>query len=102
MKLSEQLVPEGSIAQEFQRFHRANPQVYSTLVDLAREAQEKGRRRIGIGMLWEVMRWHMFLQTDSEDAWSLNNTFRSRYARMIMRRERDLEGIFEVRGLRSV
>ena len=90
----------GDIDTEFLAFHAANPHVYDSLVKLAREALAKGRSKAGIGMLWEVCRWELFIQTTGS-AWQLNNNFRSRYARLIMHRERDLAGFFDVRELRS-
>lgn len=86
---------------DFERFHRDNPRVYEELVRLARQAVA-GRRlaRVGIGMLWEVLRWHFWLQTTDVE-FKLNNNHRSRYARLIMDSEPDLRGVFETRGLKS-
>lgn len=84
---------------DFLAFHSANPQIYDALVRLARQAKAKGRRRAGIGMLWEVLRWEYFISTTGSQ-WKLNNNLRSRYARLIMRREHDLTNFFEIRELR--
>lgn len=93
---------EATIEAAFRAFHAANPHVYTTLVRLAREAKAAGRARIGIGigMLWEVMRWHLYLETKG-DEYQLNNNFRSRYARLLMEREAELAGLFETRVLRA-
>jgi hypothetical protein len=94
---------ERTIDACFRAFHAENPQVYATLVRLSREATVRGRTRIGVGMLWEVMRWEMWLASSKDDeGWKLNNNFRSRYARMIMEREQDLADVFEIRELRSL
>lgn len=92
-----------SIATQFSRFHTANPGVYNGLVRLARQAKAAGRDRIGIGMLFEVLRWEWITGALSPDdeAWKLNNNYRSRYARLIQEREPDLTDIFETRTLRS-
>lgn len=82
------------------QFHWANPHVYSGLVKLARQARRAGRKKIGIGMLFERMRWEIFINTTGDD-YKLNNNYRSRYARLIMDTESDLQGMFEVRGLKS-
>jgi hypothetical protein len=86
----------------FAEFHAQFPEVYDELVTLARTARRQGRERIGIKMLFEVVRWHRFLAgvMDAE-GFKLNNNFHSRYARLIMSQEPDLVGIFETRGLRS-
>lgn len=90
------------LREQFARFHADNPQVYETLVRLAREAKGRGLQHIGIGLLWEVMRWEMILATVGDpNGYRLNNNHRSRYARAIMENEPDLSGIFETRKLRS-
>jgi hypothetical protein len=92
---------ESRLEREFREFHAANPNVYQLLVKLARDAVGAGKRRIGIGMLWEVMRWHFWLAVQGDDEFKLNNNHRSRYARLIMESETDLQGMFETRVLRS-
>lgn len=92
---------ENKLAAGFLAFHEANPRVYEELVKLARQAKAKGRAKIGIGMLWEVLRWHFWLETKGDEEFKLNNNYRSRYARLIMGLEADLVGVFETRELRS-
>lgn len=91
--------PEDSIQAAFLRFHGENPQVYAELVKLCREAREHGRRKIGVKMLWEVMRWNLWLRIKSDDDFKLNNNYTSRYARYIMKMEADLANIFDLREL---
>lgn len=91
-----------TIAEAFAEFHRANPWVYDTLVDLARDLVRRGRKRIGIGMLFEVLRWHYQRTTnDPASDFRLNNNYRSRYARIIAHQEPDLRRAFETRRLRT-
>lgn len=96
---------DRSLDERFADFHSHNPHVYDALVALAREARRiNGRAKVGIGMLFEVLRWQTFIRTQGEserDGYKLNNVFRSRYARLIMERERDLAGIFDTRELKS-
>ncbi len=97
--------PKPTIQQQFAWFHKAHPEVYDGLVKLAHQADAArsyaGRSRIGIGMLFEVLRWqwHIAGLPDDDEAWKLNNNYRSRYARLIMRRNPDLDGLFEIRRL---
>lgn len=93
--------PESALQARFEAFHRDNPHVYAKLVQLTREARAVGHQLVGIGMLWEVMRWQLWMQTKSGDGLKLNNNHRSRYARLIMTQEPDLAGVFETRELRS-
>lgn len=89
-----------SIEHDFWQFHRQNPQVYARLIGLARDLKAKGHTRLGIGMLFEVVRWqHMLLTHDPASEFKLNNNYRSHYARLIMLREEDLAGVFETRHL---
>src|SRR5829696_1211728 len=83
---------------EFFEFHAKNPAVYRELVKLARQAKEAGRHKVGIKMIYEVVRWTRFLETSDPD-WKLNNNYHSRYARLIMDQELDLQDIFELREL---
>lgn len=90
-----------SIQERFEDFHAANPQVYAGLVRLARQAVDRGHQRIGIELLFAVLRWEHMMTTTRESGFKLNDHFTSRYARLIMEREPDLEGFFETRKLKA-
>lgn len=90
----------SAAAKRFGDFHEANPQVYRELEKLAWQAHERGRRKIGMQMLFEVLRWNRIMQTQGDD-YKLNNNYAGRYARLIMEKNPELEGIFETRELRS-
>jgi len=90
--------PEQTIREAFIRFQRENPHIERELVRMCREARASGANRIGIGMLFEVMRWNHVLATGGDD-FKLNNNYRSYYARLIMHRYPDLKDIFELRKL---
>ena len=51
-------------------------------------------------MLFEVLLWQRMLQTTDED-FKLNNNYAPRYARMIMENNQDLDGVFELRAMRT-
>jgi hypothetical protein len=91
-----------TIQGQFEQFHRLNPWIYRQLVALARDMAARGRANIGIGMLFEVMRWNYYRKTDDPSSeWKLNNNYRSRYARLIRSQEQDLKDAFELRELKS-
>jgi hypothetical protein len=90
--------PETLIRDAFRRFHSENPHVYRQLVRMARDGKAAGATKLGIGMLFEVLRWRHTLRTGGDD-FKLNNNYRSYYARLIMENEPDLFGIFEIRKL---
>ncbi len=82
----------------FDRFHADNPKVYVTLVRLAREwVSRTGRHKLGIATLFERARWEIALSTTDAD-FKLNNSYRAYYARLIMLREPDLSGLFDLRA----
>jgi len=84
---------------EFEAFRRANPHVERELVALLNLWVARGRQRVGIGMLFEVLRWNRYLQTGHAD-FKLNNNHRSRYARLLMANYPAFAGIFETRELK--
>lgn len=90
-----------SIEERFELFHRDNPKVYAMLVSLCREVRDrKPLAKIGIAMLWERMRWFFAFEVAGEKEYKLNNDFRSRYARLLMK-EPGLKDLFETRALRA-
>ncbi len=92
----------SDLAQRFAEFHLANPEVYTTLVRLARTAKRRGLRRIGIRMLWERARWDLTLKTDDPTTpFKLDDRLTSRYVRLIQQQEPDLAPLFSIRTLRS-
>lgn len=91
-----------SIERKFRAFHRENPRVYAELLRLAREAQKKGVRRLGVRMLWEVMRWNLSIATyDPASDLKLNDHYRRRYVRWLIEKHPDLKTMFELRRLRA-
>lgn len=92
---------EKTIDERFVEFHAANPAVYTELRDLALQARRAGLRRLGVRMLWEAMRWNRMLRTAPtvDGDFKLNDHFPSRYARLLMKQEPELTGIFELRDL---
>ncbi len=91
---------EDALDERFWRFHRDNPAVYRELCRLARLGRGRGRQRLSIGQLFEVLRWELPVSTNG-DEFRLNNSFRSRYARLL-EREPELAGSFELRELHTL
>ena len=82
----------------FWAFHRDNPDVYKTLVSMARDfRQRRPDQRIGIATLWESLRWDYWMNIKTDDEFKLSNTYRAFYARLIMLSNRDLNGMFEIK-----
>lgn len=102
--MSTTLVPLPHIPSErerqFAHFNTNHPEVYETLVDLARLVRRQGFRRYSIKSLFEQLRWHYQMEKGDRN-FKLNNNWHSLYARLIMDREKDLKGFFETRTLLS-
>ena len=90
-----------TIQTQFEAFHFRHPQVYDHLVTLAFQARRVGRHRIGMKMLFEVLRWEWTIAGLPDDAeeWKLNNNYTSRYARLIMASHPPLRDLFNTRTL---
>jgi hypothetical protein len=91
-------VQDDSIPARFARFNSGNPQVYDSLVALARQFRSRQPdAKLGIAMLYEVLRWNYYMATQSDEPYKLTNDFRACYARLIMEQELDLAGIFQTK-----
>jgi hypothetical protein len=90
----------ATISERFDSFHRQNPWVYQALEELTRDEFARGNRRIGIAMLFEVLRWHYGRRTEG-DQFRLNNNLRSRYARLLMHNHPEWGEVFTTRHLPS-
>jgi hypothetical protein len=89
-----------SAQERFEDFHRRNPQIYRLICEYARRLKSAGRTRYSIKTIWAVLRWQSDVQTEGEH-FKLDDRHYSRYARMVMAREPDLEGFFNTRELRT-
>lgn len=86
-----------TIQERFEQFHTDNPQVYEALVKFAREAKKAGKNKLGVKLLVERARWELMFYTKTDDGFKINNSFTSRYARLIMEQEDDLKEFFDLR-----
>lgn len=95
--------PDGqaaTIQAQFEAFHEFNPWVLRALEKLTADYLKRGHTRVGIGMLFEVLRWRYAAATEG-DEFRLNNNFRSRYVRLLIERHPEWAPVFEVRSLRT-
>lgn len=84
----------------FLEFHHANPHVYRALVEMSYEWLAAGHSSGSIAMFFEVLRWRVGITTSGEQ-FVLNNSYRSRYARLIAANEPALREFFNTRQLRN-
>lgn len=89
-------------AERFAQFHANNPQVYSALKSMTAELVNRGRRRIGINMLFEVLRWNYYMETnDPNSDFKINNNYAPYYSRLIIEENPQWANVFELRTIRS-
>lgn len=88
--------PEGKVRRsrfaDFLEFYRTHPEVYDQFLKKTREAKQKRRSGVGSRMIWELVRWELW-----EMARNLNNNHAPYYSRLVMERNKDLQGIFQIR-----
>ena len=104
MTLFDEIVEDAKLTldQRFSKYHSENLHVYLQLRQLALDLVDVGHERISISRLFEVLRWQHSLRTTDESGFKLNNSYRSRYSRLLMANEPRLAGKFETRELHSV
>lgn len=90
----------GNISEQFRKYHEEHPEVYRILVSLAREAKRSGINEYSISAIFEVARWKFRISKTGD--FKLSNNYRSRYARLIMDHEDDLNGFFKTRELSTL
>lgn len=98
----EPVLPAGNsyALRKFSRFHRENPHVYRHLRNYARKLLARGYKRWSIAGLFEVIRYGMAIDTNTDDRFKLSNNYKPLYARMLMLNEPDLDGFFILKPLK--
>lgn len=91
---------ETEADKRFREFDEKNPHVYRQLVKMTRDLKAQGHKKIGMQMLFEVIRWRSMMKTTDAD-FKMNNNYAGRYARKVMSENSDLDGMFELRTLKS-
>ena len=65
------------------------------------ELVNRGRRRIGINMLFEVLRWNYYMETDDPNSdFKINNNYAPYYSRLIIDENPQWANVFELRTIR--
>lgn len=96
------LLPDP-LEERFVRYHRDNPQILDRLRGLALQWHAAGHRKCSAKMLAEVLRWqHGLDDVTTDDDVKLNNSYVSRYARLILQTTPALPSdFFDLRTLRT-
>ena len=86
-----------TLEERFEAFHAANPHVADALESLAAQWLSR-HRKVGVKSLGESLRWASGLQTDG-DPYRINNSYLSRYARLLIERHPEWADSIETRSL---
>lgn len=89
-----------NLTDKFRAFHEQNPHVYARLEELVAEAVSRGHRRIGVGALFEQLRYSEHTETNG-DRYRLNNDHRADYVRLLIARHPEWADLFELRERKS-
>lgn len=84
-------------AEKARAFRKANPHVWDTFVQLCEMLINKGHKRFGVELIFNVMRWQTMLETTDDTGFKLNSNYKSAFARMFMEEYPQHEGVFETR-----
>lgn len=90
-----------TIQERFEAFHAANPQIYAALERQTQIWLDAGHTKVGIGFLWERVRWVLSINVAGAAAPKFNDHFRSRYVRVLIAEHPEWADAFELRELRT-
>lgn len=91
----------GSIEEDFRASHAENPHVYHLVRNLTMKAHEADLKRVGMKMIFELIRWQHAIMTQG-DQFKLNNSFTAYYTRLLAHREPMLGELFITRSQKDV
>lgn len=90
-----------ALERAFIEFDRDNPRIYQLLCRFADQALAAGRARLGISLLFERIRWEVYITTASNDEFKLNNNHRAYYARKWLREHPEHPEFFATRRVKG-
>lgn len=88
----------STIQERFENFHTVNPWILDAFETLTAQWLAAGHTRLSISTLTEIVRWR-YGTTISTDGFKINNSFRSRYVRLMIARNPALADVFVLREL---
>ena len=91
---------ETTIQEEFEAYHTLHPEVYARLNKSVDILRQRGFEHYGMSALCEAVRWHFAMEWGEND-YKINNNFKSRYVRLMLKDRPELVDFFHVRELRA-
>jgi hypothetical protein len=97
-ELEQRLGRQLSPIEKFSVFHVQNPHVFAELERMALELAARGRKRIGVKLLVEVLRYEHYMTTeDPNSTFKISNTYTAFYARLLIDTHPELRELIETR-----
>jgi hypothetical protein len=91
-----------SLQERFDAFNQAHPEIYTEFKLLALRLYEQGREHYGAKAIFEYIRLNRALDGRGDgEAYKINNSYVSRYARLLIGEDERLGSFFELRQLKS-
>lgn len=87
---------------KFLEFHTKHPRVYMLFEKFSKELIQAGATKIGGKLIWERMRWEVWIEKLEGEDFRLNNNYVSHYVRFFIRHNPEYENRFELRTLKAV
>ena len=89
-----------TLQERFVVFHLSNPQVFTELERMTQQMVNRGRTRLSMKCLVEVLRWSYYLTTsDPESEFKVNNSFTSLYTRLMIDVHPEWTNLFQLREI---
>lgn len=85
----------------FERFDRCNPHIYELFTKFTLEAIKAGRTAYSSRTIFHRIRWHVEVDTVSDDRFKINNNHSPYYARKLMDQMPVIKGFFRTREIRK-
>lgn len=86
-----------SVEEAAAAFIDKNPEVWALFRRFTLEAISAGRKRLGIALIFERMRWETMLTSDDPDGFKLNNNHKAFFARKFMAERPEYTSLFTTR-----
>ena len=89
------------IDENFKKFHQDNPRIFELFHLYATQTKEAGHKRYSAKTIIERIRWHVNVETRTDDEFKINNNYTSRYSRLLEQTYPEFQGFLYKRKLRS-
>lgn len=91
----------NKLQQKFDEFDKNNPRVWELFKMFAFDVIRTGRKHYSVNAIFERIRWHTDIETESKDSFKLCNNHRAYYARKFNNEFTEYPNFFKTKTLRS-